>query len=203
MPTAGAPTTDPPAALHPDVNVKIRGWEATGGALALVDYGGDTDTAAPKLYSIFSDDHVPAFVQNQAVHGWDWANMVPTGPIPDWEVTMVALAATAGDVLELPRSGYDIGQGMGARVLFADDDSMTLKYTGEDDVVFGYTIHLVGICPEPSLRALYDATNAAGRTELPALAGDQPLGRARSASFLIAIRDTGAFMDPRSQKDWW
>ena len=201
--TVGPPPVDPPAAAHPDINVKMRGWAPAGGALALVDYGGDTDVLAPRLFSVFPDDHVPAFVQNHAVHDWDWANMVPGGPIAAWEVTMISFASTPGEVLELPRSGYDIGQGFGARVLFVDEDSMTLKYTGEDDVVYGYTIHLVGICPEPSLRALYDATNAAGRTELPALAGDQPLGRARTGSFQIAIRDTGAFMDPRSQKDWW
>ena len=67
----------------------------------------------------------------------------------------------------------------------------------------GYTIHLVGICPEPSLKALYESCDAAGRGSLPALHGDEPLGRSRGSSFLVAIRDTGSFMDPRSQKDWW
>ena len=56
---------------------------------------------------------------------------------------------------------------------------------------------------EPTLRALYDANHAAGRAELPALDGDQPFGRARTSEVLVAIRDTGAFMDPRSQKDWY
>lgn len=46
--------------------------------------------------------------------------------------------------------------------------------------------------------SLYPPTDAAGRTELPALVGNQPIGRARTDSFLMTLRDTGAFMDPRS-----
>ena len=61
----------------------------------------------------------------------------------------------------------------------------------------------MGVCVEPSLRALYESMNTAGRTELPALHPEQPFGRARSGEILVSIRDTGAFMDPRSDKDWW
>ena len=53
------------------------------------------------------------------------------------------------------------------------------------------------------MKALYESCDAAGRGSLPALHGDEPLGRSRGGSFLVAIRDTGSFMDPRSQKDWW
>jgi len=201
--TVGSPTTAPPIASHPDINMKVRGWEQTGGALTLVSYGGDTDPLAPKLDTIFGANHVPQFVQNYAVHDWDWPNMQALGPISNPEVTLIAFASSAGEILELPHCGYDIGAGFGARVLYVDDDSMTLKYTGEDNVVSGYTIHLVQICPEPSLKARYEADHAAGRSQLPALYQEQPLGRARGNSFLVAIRDTGAFMDPRSDKDWW
>ena len=51
--------------------------------------------------------------------------------------------------------------------------------------------------------ALYEACNAAGRGELPALRPDQPLGRARGTEVYVAIRDTGSWMDPRVRKDWW
>ncbi|MFH1434548.1 MAG: hypothetical protein ABIJ56_02410 [Pseudomonadota bacterium] len=67
----------------------------------------------------------------------------------------------------------------------------------------GYTIHIVGICVEPDLLSLYEESNDSGRGNLPALSGDQPLGRARGDQVLVSIRDTGAFMDPRSRKDWW
>jgi hypothetical protein len=88
-------------------------------------------------------------------------------------------------------------------VLFADDDTITLKYTRDDNVVHGYTVHLSGICVEPTLLALYRALNDAGRSSLPALRPDQPLGRARGDQVYAAVRDTGAWMDPRSRKDWW
>jgi hypothetical protein len=88
-------------------------------------------------------------------------------------------------------------------VLYATYDTLTLKYTREDNVVRGYTVHLAGVCPEPRLLALYQSSNASGRGSLPALRGNQPLGRARGGSVLVAIRDTGAWMDPRSDKDWW
>lgn len=201
--TIGEPTKSPPPAEHPDLNMKMRGWEPVGFDLALVDYGGDTDALAPKLNTMYGDDHVPTFVQNYAVHDWDWANGMVGGLIGDWDVTLVAMATTPGEILEIPHSGYDIGQGKTARLLFADDDSVTLKYTGEDNVVYGYTIHMVGVCLDPDLKALYQANDAAGRTELPALSGDQPFARALGTSVLVAIRDTGAFMDPRSKKDWW
>jgi hypothetical protein len=54
---------------------------------------------------------------------------------------------------------------LASRVLYADDSSVTLKYTGEDDVVYGYTIHVVGVCVEPSLLALDQSDDAAGRAE--------------------------------------
>jgi hypothetical protein len=183
--------------------VKLRGWTVVGGTLGLVDIPGPTDANAPKLDTLFAPDRVPAFVANYAVNNWDWGTNSPAGPITDWEVTLAGFGTAPGEVLGLPVSGYDIGAGRQARVLFADDDSITLKYTGEDNVIWGYTIHVVGICVEPGLRALYDARDAAGRAELPALFGDQPFGRARGLEIQVAIRDTGAFMDPRSQKDWW
>lgn len=203
LPTVGEPTKDPPPAQHADLNMKVRGWEPVGFELGLVDYGGDTDALAPKLGSLYTEDHTPAFVQNFAVHQWDWGAGMAGGPIADWPVTLTAFAAAPGEVLEVPHSGYDIGQGKTARLLYLDEDSVTLKYTGEDNVVFGYTIHVVGVCVDPALRALYEANDAAGRAELPALAGDQPFGRAIGDRVLVAVRDTGAFMDPRSKKDWW
>ncbi len=198
----GSPTDRPPAE-HGDLNLKLRGWAPTGGTLGLVEVDGPTDTLAPKLNTLFPDDRVPAFVANYRVHHWDWGCDCRGGPITDWEVTLAGFGVLPGEALELPDSGYDIGEGYEALVLFADDDSITLKYTREDNVVAGYTVHVVGVCVEPSLRALYDARHAAGRGALPALRANQPFARARGAEVLVAIRDTGAFMDPRVRKDWW
>jgi len=108
-----------------------------------------------------------------------------------------------GEILELPTSGYEVAPGMGARVLLATEESITLKYTAEDNVVWGYTIHMAGICVAPALLSLYQANDAAGRSELPGLAPEQAFARARGHEIQVAIRDTGAYMDPRSSKDWW
>jgi hypothetical protein len=202
VPTVGPPS-DRPAPDHADLNMKLRGWSPTGGTLGLVTIAGPTDALAPKLDTLFAGDRVPDFAANYRVNQWDWVTSSPGGPIEDWEVTLAGFAVSPGEVLELPRSGYEIAPGMGARVLFVDDDSITLKYTGEDNVVSGYTIHAVGLCVEPSLAALYATNDGAGRTELPALGPEQPFARARGSELLVAIRDTGAFMDPRSEKDWW
>jgi len=198
----GSPSDRVPA-QHADLNVKLRGWEPTSGTLGLIDLAGDTDLPAPKLYSLFVDDRVPTFVRNYRVYDWDWGCNCRGAVVTDWEATLTGFAVTPGEVIECPRSGYDIGGNNAAMVLFVDDDSITLKYTPEDNVVLGYTIHLVGICVEPSLRARYQANRAAGTSELPVLRPDQPLGRARGNELIAAIRDTGSFMDPRSRKDWW
>jgi hypothetical protein len=203
LPTIGAPTVSPPAAQHPDINLKIRGWEPTGGSLGLVDYNGPTDPNAPRLNTLYQDGHIPTFLQNYRVNDWDWSTNSVGGPITSSPVTLVDFPTSQGMVLQVPMDGYDIGNGMQARILFADADSVTLKYTGEDNVIYGYTIHMVGICLDPALSALYHSDDAAGRKSLPALAGKQPFARARGGAVSIAIRDTGTFMDPRSHKDWW
>jgi len=198
----GSPTDRPPA-QHADLNVELRGWQPTGGTLGLIDLNGDTDTGAPKLYTLFADDRTPTFVRNYQVYDWDWGCNCRGALVTDWETTLSGMAVAPGEIIQCPRSDYNIGADNTALVLFVDDNSITLKYTANDNVVHGYTIHLVGVCVEPSLRARYDANRAAGSTELPALRGDQSLGRARGSELIVAIRDTGAFMDPRSRKDWW
>lgn len=198
----GEPTDRPPA-QHADLNIKLRGWQATGGDLGLVNYNGPTDTEAPKLYRLFADQRVPTFVQNYQVNQWDWGCNCKGGPINDWPVTMSGMAVSPGETIHVPDSGYEIAPGLEVMVLYADQDSITLKYTAEDNVIYGYTIHLLDICVDPSLKSLYDQKHAAGRGELPAIAAGQPVGRARTGEIKVVIRDTGQFMDPRVEKDWW
>lgn len=90
-----------------------------------------------------------------------------------------------------------------ALVLYAAENRITLKYTREDNVVRGYTLHVENVCVAPSLLALYQQWNAAGRAQLPALKEGQSFGRARGTEIGVVIRDNGSFMDPRSRKDWW
>jgi len=202
LPVAG-PTTGRPAAEHPDINLAIRGYTPTTAALQLVEYGGDGDALAPQLDTLFADRRLPTFTGAFRVYKWDWDCDCRGEPNENWPVTLLGMGVALGEVIHTPDSGYDIGGGHDVLVLYAAPGRLTLKYTREDNVVSGYTIHLEDVCVEPHLLALYHAANAAGRDQLPALRGGQPLGRALGPQIKVAVRDTGTFLDPRSRKDWW
>ena len=198
--------TNPPAEIHPDLNLALRGYVSTTGTLGLVNYGGPSDPNAPQLYTLFGDNRVPVFSAVYQVYDWDWVNNRRAAPISDWLVTLAGMVVTPTEIIRVPASGNDIGwqpTGYAAMVLYAAPNRITLKYTREDNVVLGYTIHIENICVEPSLLALYNSMNAAGRARLPALFAGQGIGRAITTEIGVAIRDAGSFMDPRSRKDWW
>ena len=217
-PTVGPPTTDHPPPLHADLNLKNRGWEpcttvgcgSNGSTIGFVYYPPDssgTDPKAPKLHTLFSPAAEP-FKANYRMYDWDWScgqdgckGGLVTGA---WEVTAVTMTTTPGEVLKLPQSGYEIATGgLQARALYVDGDSVTLKYTGEDNVVVGYALSMVGVCPAPALRSKYESDDAAGRKQMPALHGGDVIGTACGSETLVTIRDSGSFMDPRSETDWW
>ena len=190
-------------ATHGDMNLLLRSWQAVNLTKGLVSVNGPTDASAPQLYTLFGDERVPGFPAVFQVQQWDWGCNCPTGYITSPEVTLAAMTTSVGEVIHTPLSGYDIGAGHTAILIHAGGGTLTLKYTAEDNVVSGYTIHLDGVCVEPSLKALYDQCHAAGRAELPALKSKQALGRALGGAIRVAIRDTGSWMDPRAKKDWW
>jgi hypothetical protein len=202
------PVTNRPADAHPDLNLAIRGYVATKAPAQLVDYGtAPSDARAPQLAGLLGGrlklgSPIP-FAGMAQVHDWTWATGQRGAVLQAWPVTLAGLATLPGDTVHVPAAGYDIGSGLQVLVLYATSERVTLKYTREDNVVAGYTLHLEGVCVEPRLRALYEQLNAAGRHELPALRPGQALGRARGTQLDVAIRDTGTFMDPRSRLDWW
>ncbi|MGD9404476.1 MAG: hypothetical protein PVH95_04935 [Anaerolineae bacterium] len=197
------PVTDRPAEEHADLNLALRGYELTDGYRGLVEYGGTPDAGAPKLYTLFADHRVPSLPAVYRVYDWDWEYNCRGDLLANWPVTLAGMGVTTGEILHLPDSGYEIGSGYEALVLYASEERITLKYTRDDNVIEGYTIHVENICVEPSLLALYRAWTSAGRGQLPALRAGQPFGRARGGEIGVAIRDAGTFMDPRSQNDWW
>ena len=188
---------------HPDINLAVRGYEPTTAYLGLVDYTGNVDPNSPQLYTLFTNNRTPVFNATYRVHSWDWTCNCRGGPITKWDVTLLGMRTTTGEIIHLPVAGYDVGGGYGALVLYAEPTRITLKYTREDNVVAGYTIHLENICVDANLLAKYRSLNAAGRAELPALWPGQPLGRASGSEIDAAIRDSGSFLDPRLRKDWW
>ncbi|MEM7539101.1 MAG: hypothetical protein AAF639_43485 [Chloroflexota bacterium] len=199
---ASAPT-DRPAHEHGDINLALRGYVPTTAHMGLIDLNGPTDGRAPQLSTIFANNRRSSVCSLFRTHHWDWGRNARGGQITNYEVTVMGLHTNPAETVHLPRSGYHIGDGYNALVLFVDDERMTIKYTREDNVVHGYTLHVEGVAAEPRLRQLYDQLNAAGRGQLPALRTGQAVGRAIENEIRVAIRDAGSFMDPRVRKDWW
>lgn len=198
----GSPT-DRPAEAHADLNLALRGYQPTNAYKGLVDYNGPTDERAPALSTILGNRRTPGITSVYRVYDWNWSSNSRGGLIAWPEVTLIGLGTSPGETIHLPNSGYDIGSGYDALVLYADASRITLKYTREDNVVSGYTIHVENICVDPNLVALYRSLNAGGRRNLPALRAGQAFARARGGEIRVAIRDCGSFTDPRSRKDWW
>lgn len=214
VPVASTPL-DRPANQHPDVNLQIRGWINTNAPKQLIDIAGQTDTRAPKLSTLL-DKNSPTISSTYQVYNWNWTTGTKGQPISStsnpkgYDVTLIGLQTTNGETVRLPDSGYEIygvnlvnGKGQQAMVLYATPTSITLKYTREDNIINGYTIHIDGINVNQNLLNLYNQSNSAGRSELPAVYSCQILGTTQQGEVRVAIRDTGQFMDPRSKKDWW
>jgi hypothetical protein len=208
------PPTSRPAALHADLNLGLRGYASTGGVLGLVNYGGSADPNAPQLAGLFADNRTGVFVRLHRVFDWNWVCNCRGNPLSSPPVTLAELATTPDEKIHVPDSGYTIGslRPIGEErvdsdyevlVLYAAEDRITLKYTRNDNVISGYTLHLEQVCVDPVLLALYDHWNSAGRSRLPALRAGQAFGRATGETIGVAIRDSGTFLDPRSRKDWW
>jgi LysM repeat protein len=202
LPVVGPPT-DRPADKHGDINLELRGFTSTDAVKGLIDMAGPTDHRAPQLAGLFSDNRTPTISGVYQAHNWDWGSNSRAGVVIGFDVTVAGMAVEPGETIHVPDADYEIGQGYAVLVLYASTKRITLKYTGEDSVVNGYTIHVDGICVEPGLLALYKRMNSEGRGHLPALRAGQPFGRARDTEIQVAIRDTGRFMDPRVRKDWW
>ena len=64
-------------------------------------------------------------------------------------------------------------------------------------------VHLVNICVDPNLVALYRRLDSEGRHQLPAAYNNTVVGTALDSEVDVVVRDTGSFMDPRSGLDWW
>jgi hypothetical protein len=213
------------ASEHADKNLDLRGYVANDDPSLkweLVDYGSGDPTQPPQIATLFGPYRVPAISGLTQVRNWIWAPSPEPGergdPITVPPVSAIGLAATPGEPLYVPTSGYDIGGGMEVLVLFADADTVALRYTRDDSSGFGgYTVHIDGICVDPNLLSLYEALDAPDGPryvyvapqdrpytyDLPTLPAGHPVGTASSGQVVVAIVDTGAFQDPRSCNEWW
>jgi hypothetical protein len=209
-----------PAYLHADKNIALRGYAPnpdTAFRRELVDYGCDDSTQPPQFATLFDPPRVPALVGFYRVHHWEWAPSpspgTREGPITDYPVTALGLQTTPGETLYVPASGYEIGGGMEVLVLFADEDTVALRYTRHDSSApGGYTLHADNICTDPNLLALYTSLDDPNgpRYQYPNPAYDllnmpagHPIGVARGEEIVVAIADTGRFQPPLSCNEWW
>jgi hypothetical protein len=203
----GGPRIDHPDAQHGDLNLALRGYVPTDAGLGLADISGPTDGDPPQLAGLFDDGRLPAFTRAYHVRDWNWgcgSSGCRGDELHHVEVSLLGLAATPGEAIRIPTRGAEIyGGGYTALVLYADPDRLTLGYTREDTVANGYAVHLEALCVDPNLVALYRASNEAGRGSLPGLHNGDIVGSAHYNQILVAVRDRGAFADPRSRKDWW
>lgn len=205
------PPTDRPAAVHPDLNLAIRGFVATTGHLGLVTYNEDQegpDINAPQIDGIFNPPRLPAFRALYQVYDWNWGCNPPAGclgaPIDGYPVTLLEMETIPNEAISIPRRAPPISAGdFKALVLYAEARRLTITYTLGDTAANGYLIHLENFAVNPGLVALYQNLDAAGRGQLPALRNGEIIGVADQGIIKIATRDTGRFLDPRACKDWW
>lgn len=207
-----------PAYNHADKNIALRGYVANtdSGLADLVDNGVGDPTQPPQFATFFSPNQVPPFSTFLKVHQWDWASSpepgMRGGPINSPAVTALAFDLPTGTPLHVPTSGYDIGSGMEVIIIYADEDTVTLHYTREDSAAKGYTVHVDQICTDPNLLSLYNSLDQAegpryqypnGSYTLPQLPAGQTFGTTSGSDMVVAIVDTGAYIDPRSCNNWW
>jgi hypothetical protein len=215
-----------PAYDHADKNLALRSYDLNTDPSQkheLVDYGCD-DPKAPQFATLFDPYRVPELDHLYQVHHWSWLPSpdlgTRAGVITNPPVSGIGMRTTPGETLHVPESGYEISPGNAREVivLYADEDSVTLRYAREDSAGSpGYTLHLDNICTNPNLLALYASLDdPAGPRyvyrppeqrpyaySLTELAAGQVLGTARDTEVVLVIVDTGSFMDARSCNDWW
>lgn len=201
-----AADTNHPDNQHGDLNIALRGYQPSNAAKAYVSYTGEVDAGAPQLTTLFADQRRPTITNVYQVRDWRW-DCGEHGCAGDWltqyEATLLGVATTPGETIFLPKREAEIyGGGYMAVVLYAEETRLTIAYTRDGSVANGYAAHLENFCVDPNLLFQYRTGNADGRWQLPGLHNGDPVGTA-NGELLLAIRDRGTFMDPRSTQDWW
>lgn len=201
-----AADTNHPDNQHGDLNLALRGYQPSDAAKELVTYNGDVDAGAPQLAGLFADRRQAAITDVYQVRDWRW-DCGTHGCATDWlttyDVTLLGLATTPGEALFFPYHAAEIYGGYVGVVLYAEETRLTIAYTRDGTVANGYAVQLENLCVDPNLLRQYREGNGGGRQNLPGLHNGDTVGVAASNELLVAIRDRGMFMDPRSKNDWW
>lgn len=200
-----------PAPVHGDLNLAQRGYRPVTSQAQLIDLAGPVDPDAPQLVQLLGGNQPVRLKSLYQVADWQWqcAEHGCRGePLATPAVTMLGLQTQPGTKLYAPARQASIyrdnaGKEYLAVVLYAEASRLTLAYTRDGTVANGYVIHVEQVCVDPNLLQRYREADANGRQQLPALQHNQAFGTAVSDEVGVTIRDRGAFLDPRSRKDWW
>ena len=214
VPREGGPA-DRPDRQHGDLNLALRSYGRAAESAGLVDYNGPTDGQAPQLSGLFIPSRFGAPTNTYRVNIWRFESGSCggephgcRGPVDDkWPVTLMGLAASAGEPIAMPSRDPIIYPNAQALVLFADETRITLGYTRQDTIAYGYAVYIENVCVDPILLALYRAQVGGDgyrvTNQLPGLRNGQVLGTAVGGEIIVGVRDTASWLDPRSRKDWW
>lgn len=210
IPMEGVDLTHP-ALRHGDLNLAQRGYTEVAAQAQLVDLAGPVDPDAPQLAQLLADNQPIQITSLSQVADWQWQcgdHGCRGAPLSAPEVTILGLQTQPGTALYAPARQASIyrdntGTDYIAVVLYAETGRLTLAYTRDGSVANGYVVHLEQVCVDPNLVQRYVEADEAGRRQLPGLQHSQSFGTAATTEVRVAIRDRGAFLDPRSRKDWW
>ncbi|MCC6749063.1 MAG: hypothetical protein IT371_15490 [Deltaproteobacteria bacterium] len=195
-PVAGAGGSAPAEA---DLTLRSRGLQAVGEPLRLLRVEPFTDGRAPQIHTAFGDRRVPQMLK---VFKVSRPGGLAAGVEDGAPVQALQFSTRSGEGLRLPWGGPGMGGGLAGLVLYADADSLTIHYGGEDDPKRGYTLYLLGLKVDPELVALYERCVQDGRARLPVLAAGEQVGWA-VRELLVAVRRYGTFLDPRLERDFY
>ncbi len=202
-----AADTNHPDSQHGDLNLSLRSYQPSNALKELITYSGDVDRDAPQITGLFADQRRPTISSVHQVRDWRWdcaEHGCPGDWLTNYDVTLMGVATTPGESVLFPKREAEIyAGGYIAVVLYAEETRLTIGYTRDGSVANGYATQLENFCVDPNLLAQYREGNAGGRNQLPGLHLGDPVGVASHGELLIAIRDRGMFMDPRSEQDWW
>ncbi|OGG17818.1 hypothetical protein A2721_02235 [Candidatus Gottesmanbacteria bacterium RIFCSPHIGHO2_01_FULL_47_48] len=204
-----------PADQAPDVNIKLRDKRQISGVLNLTDSPNSQkliDPSAPKLCTLFEPDRSAGNPRVSSLYAIGVYSGIANG-VENRQPALVGFRTSPGEIIEVPTAGilnygsvqdpYDVGEHYQAVVVYADTDSIALHYENADGTADGYAVHILNVDVEQSLLDLYNQANAGGRGSLPAVYGNQPIGKALGSEVILSIRDSGDFLDPRWKQEWW
>ncbi len=201
-----------------DFRLMLLGYTVTNQLKDLVDYGGDVDPLAPRIYGVFHPTRTVVITQTYQRFDWNWNENAPPpygnrgGINGEWPVSIIDLSTNLGENIYIPeRPGglFQTGIWEGdykALVLYASENDLLITYTRNDRVDHGYALYLSNFCVDVNLVKVYRDQLVQGKRStgwLPALRNADVVGTARNHPLTVAIRDSGPFLDPRARKDWW